>query len=107
MFPYRIYSFLRTELSVQNSLQSKVFHLRAVMKTQRFANIWKAALDSRPYAPVWCKCFTFKMVFVFSLSFTYLFKLFNDTRREKLQKQSNMQELVGSWLLLISVYPTN
>ena len=36
---YRIHGFLQTELLVRNPFQSEVFHLRAAMKTQRFANI--------------------------------------------------------------------
>ena len=49
MLHYRIHGFLRTELLVRNSLQGEVFHVRAAMKTQRFANISKAALA--PFAP--------------------------------------------------------
>ena len=49
MLGYRIHDFLRTELLVLNSFKSDIFHLRAAMKTQRFANIWKAALS--PFAP--------------------------------------------------------
>ena len=33
----------------QKAFPSQVFHLRAAMKTQRFANIWKTALA--PFAP--------------------------------------------------------
>ena len=33
-----------TDLSVWMACQSYVFHLRAAIKTQRFANIWKEAL---------------------------------------------------------------
>ena len=39
MLGYRIHDFLRTELLVLNSFKSDIFHLRAAMKTQRFANI--------------------------------------------------------------------
>ena len=46
MLQYRIHGFLRTELLVWNLFQSEVFHLRAAMKTQCFANILKAALAS-------------------------------------------------------------
>ena len=50
MLHYRIHGFVHTELLlVGNSFQSEAFRLRAAMKTQRFANIWKAALS--PFAP--------------------------------------------------------
>ena len=39
MLHYRIHGFLGTELLVWNLFQSDVFHLRAAMKTQSFANI--------------------------------------------------------------------
>ena len=53
---YRIGGFLRMELLVQNSFYREVFHLRAAMKTQRFANIWKAALASLAHLLLcpWC-----------------------------------------------------
>ena len=38
---YRIYGFSRKELLVWNSFESHVFDLRAAMKTQSFANIWR------------------------------------------------------------------
>ena len=50
MLHYRINDFLGAEVLVSNSFQSEVFHLTAAMKTQRFANIWKAALA--PFAPL-------------------------------------------------------
>ena len=43
MLHYRIHGFLRTDLLVRNFFQSEVFHLRAAIKTQSFANNWKAA----------------------------------------------------------------
>ena len=55
MLHYRIHGFLHTELLVRNSFQSEAFRLRAAIKTQRSANIWKTALASIPpsdYAPV-------------------------------------------------------
>ena len=48
MLHCRIHGFLHTELLVQNSFQSQGFYLRAAMKTQRLANIWKANLASSP-----------------------------------------------------------
>ena len=39
MLHYRIHGFLGTELLVWNSFQSEVFHLRAAVKMQSFANI--------------------------------------------------------------------
>ena len=50
MLHYRIHAFLHTELLVPNSFQSEAFRFRAAMKTQRFGNIWKAALA--PFAPL-------------------------------------------------------
>ena len=50
MLHYRIHGFLCTQLSVRKAFQSKVFHLRAAMKTQCFANIWKASLA--PFSPL-------------------------------------------------------
>ena len=50
MLHRRITDFLCSEVLVRNSFKSEVFHLRAAMKTQRFANIWKAALA--PFAPI-------------------------------------------------------
>ena len=50
MLHYRIHGFLRTELLVRNSFESEVFHLRAPMKAQCFANIWMATLA--PFAPL-------------------------------------------------------
>ena len=44
MLHYKIHGFLCTELLVGNLFQSEVFHLRVAMKTQCFANFWKAAL---------------------------------------------------------------
>ena len=44
MLHYRIHGFLHTELLVRNSFQREAFGLKAAMKTQRLANIWKAAL---------------------------------------------------------------
>ena len=41
---YRIHGFLRTKLSVWNSFQREVSHLKAAIKTQRLANICKVAL---------------------------------------------------------------
>ena len=46
MLHYRIHDFLHTELLVQNLFQSEGFRLRAAMKTQRLANVWKATLAS-------------------------------------------------------------
>ena len=39
MLHYRIHGFLRTELLVRKAFQSYVFHLRAALRTQCFANI--------------------------------------------------------------------
>ena len=39
MLHYRILDFLCTELLIRNSFQAEVFHLRAAIKTQHFANI--------------------------------------------------------------------
>ena len=39
MLHYTVHGFLRTKLSLWNLLQDEAFHLRAAMKTQRFANI--------------------------------------------------------------------
>ena len=50
MLHHRIHGFLHMELLVRNFFQSEAFHLRAAMKTQRFAIIWKAALA--PFAPI-------------------------------------------------------
>ena len=51
MLHYGIHGFLRTELSVPKAFQSYNFSFeRAAMKTQHFANIWKAALTS--FAPL-------------------------------------------------------
>ena len=50
MLHYTIHGFLHTELLVRNSFQSESSRLRAAMKTQRFVNIWKAALA--PFAPI-------------------------------------------------------
>ena len=55
MLHYRIYGFLRTELLVSSSFRNEVFHMRAAMKTQPFANMWKVALvpfASYNYVPV-------------------------------------------------------
>ena len=55
MLHYRIYGFLRTELLVWSSFRNEVFHMRAAMKTQPFANMWKVALvpfASYNYLPV-------------------------------------------------------
>ena len=49
MLHYRINGFLHTELLFQNSFQSEGLCLRAAMKMQRLANIWKGALA--PFAP--------------------------------------------------------
>ena len=55
MLHYRVHGFLLTGLLVRNSFQSEAFRLRAAMKTQLLAYIWKAALapfSASNYAPV-------------------------------------------------------
>ena len=58
MLHYRIHGFLLIEVTVRKAFQGYVFHLsfeRAAIKTQHFANIWKAALAPLAhsnYAPV-------------------------------------------------------
>ena len=69
MLCYRIHGFLLTELTVRKTIQSYVFHLsieRVEMKTQHFANIWKAALvpfASSNYTPDNSDSKTFKTQF--------------------------------------------
>ena len=50
MLHWRIRGFWGSELSVRISFQTKSVHVRAAMKTQPFASIWKTALT--PFPPL-------------------------------------------------------